>query len=187
MELLSFLVNKRLFTENDCRLIDESFTREIIPAGTVIQKADRYSKKVLFLEQGLLRTFYLKDEKDITHFFWDENSLIAPINSIFNDDPELYSWKSIESCQVRIIHYQDFLLIEKQFPNLTRLLLDFAISTLHMFSQKLDLLQFNTAYERYQLFLKMYPNLSNRVSLGSIASFLGVSQQTLSVIRAKKD
>jgi len=186
MELLSFLTYKRLFTEEACRSIDGAFTRTIIPAGTVIQRADGYTEKVLFVEQGLLRTFYLKDGKDVTHFFWDENSLIAPINSLFNDDSEPYGWESIESCQVRTIQYRDFLLIEKQFPNLTRFALDFALQTMHMYSQKLDLLQFQTAYERYQLFLKMYPNLQNRVSLGSTASFLGVSQQTLSVIRAKQ-
>ena len=185
MELLSFLTYKRLFTKEDCRLIDAAFTREIIPAGTVIQRADGYTRKVLFLEQGLLRTFYLKDGRDVTHFFWDENSLIAPINSIFHDEPEPYGWECIETCQFQSIQYRNFLLIEKQFPNLTRLTLEFALNTLHMFSQKLDMLQFHTAYERYQLFQKMYPNLHNRVSLGSTASFLGVSQQTLSVIRAK--
>ncbi|MEM7514566.1 MAG: hypothetical protein AAF388_26795 [Bacteroidota bacterium] len=187
MELLSFLKQKRLFTEEECISIADAFKSEVIPKGTVIQQLHGYSEKVLFIEEGLLRTFYLKDGKDITHFFFDENALIAPLNSIFFDKTEPYGWESIEACQVKSIHYTDFLQIEEQFPKLTRLLLEFAIKIVHLYSQKLDLLQFQTAYERYNLFLEMYPNLHNRVSLGSTASFLGVTQQTLSVIRAKTD
>ena len=187
MELLSFLKQKRLFTEEECISIADVFKSEVIPKGTVIQQLHGYSEKVLFIEEGLMRTFYLKDGKDITHFFFDENALIAPLNSIFFGKTEPYGWESIEACQVKSIHYTDFLQIEEQFPKLTRLLLEFAIKIVHLYSQKLDLLQFQTAYERYNLFLEMYPNLHNRVSLGSTASFLGVTQQTLSVIRAKTD
>ena len=186
MELLSFLTYKRLFTEEACVIIDDAFEGETISKGTVIQKEKGYSEKVCFIETGLLRTFYLKDGKDVTHFFFDENSLIAPINSIFYNKSEPYGWESIEHCKVKTIQYRDFLVIKERFPKLTNLLLDFSIETLHLYSQKLDLLQFQTAYERYNLFLEMYPKLHNRVSLGSIASFLGVTQQTLSVIRAKK-
>ncbi len=187
MELLSFLKHKRLFNEEACTLIDEAFNLEEIPKGTIIQREHGYSEKVFFVEKGLLQTFYLKDEKKVTHFFFDENSLIAPINSIFFKKSEPYGWEVLELCQVKAIQYRDFLALEEQFPKLTRLLLDFAITTLHRYSQKLDLLQFQTAYERYNLFLEMYPNLQNRVSLGATASFLGVTQQTLSVIRAKKE
>ncbi|MEM6347544.1 MAG: hypothetical protein AAF927_26895 [Bacteroidota bacterium] len=186
MELLSFLTYKRLFSEETCQIIDDAFEHQVLPKGSVVQKAEGYTEKVLFIEAGLLRTFYQKDGKDITHFFFDENSLVAPINSIFFDESEPYGWESIETCQVRIIQYRKFMSLKEQFPKLTDLLLEFAVKTLHLYSQKLDLLQFQTAYERYNLFLKMYPNLINRVSLGNTASFLGVSQQTLSVIRAKK-
>ena len=85
-----------------------------------------------------------------------------------------------------MIPYTDFLKLEEQFPRLSRLVLEFTFQMLDIFSQKLNLLQFQTAYDRYKLFLEMYPNLQNRVSLGSTASFLGITQQTLSVIRGKK-
>lgn len=187
MELPSFLQSKRLFTAEECRIIDSAFQSEIIPKRTVIPKANRYSKRMLFIESGLLRTYYYEDGKDITHFFFDENYFIVPANSIlYNNRAERYEWESIEECKVKVIPYEDFLLLEERFPKLSRLILDFAIHMLDLFSQKLDLVQFQTAYDKYNTFLDMYPNLHNRVSLGSIASFLGITQQTLSVIRAKK-
>ena len=49
------------------------------------------------------------------------------------------------------------------------------------------MIKFQKASDRYDLFLEMYPNLANRVALGDIASYLAVTQQTLSAIRSKKD
>ena len=186
MNLQAFLKSEKRFTEEECTSIDRAFKSEIIPKGTVIQKANKYSKRMLFIESGLLRTFYNKDGKDITHFFFDENYLIAPVNSILYNKTERYEWESIEECKVKVIPYEDFLSLEEQFPKLSRLTLDFTIYMLDLFSQKLDLIQFQTAHDRYNTFLEMYPNLHNRVSLGNIASFLGITQQTLSVIRAQK-
>ncbi|MEL6674945.1 MAG: Crp/Fnr family transcriptional regulator [Bacteroidota bacterium] len=186
MELLSFLREKKLFTEEDCKTIDRAFSEETIPKGTVIQKVNPYAKSMLFIESGLLRTYYVKDGKDITHFFFEEKYFIAPVNSIYYDKSERYEWEAIESCRVRVIPYEDFISLEDQFPKLTRLALDFAIHMLDLFSQKLDLIQFQTAADKYELFLEMYPNLLNRVSLGDTASFLGITQQTLSVIRSQK-
>lgn len=186
MNLHSFLKQKRLFTEEECAIIHSAFKSEVIPKGTVIQEANKYSKRILFIESGLLRIYYLKDGKDITHFFFDEDYFVAPINSIFHNKSERYVWEALEACQVKVILYEDFMMLTEQFPKLSRLLLDFAIHMLDLFSQKLDLIQFQTAYDKYNTFLDMYPNLQNRVSLGNTASFLGITQQTLSVIRAKK-
>ena len=186
MNLHAYLKDKELFTGEECRIIEKAFEREMIPKGTVIQKVNRFANKVLFIEAGLLRTFYVKDGKDITHFFFDENYFLVPVNSILYNKSERYEWESLEPSKVRVIPYEDFLILGERFPKLNRIVLGFSLHMLDLFSQKLNLLQFQTAYDRYTLFLEMYPNLQNRVSLGSIASFLGVTQQTLSVIRAKK-
>ncbi|MEL7340817.1 MAG: Crp/Fnr family transcriptional regulator, partial [Bacteroidota bacterium] len=186
MELLAFLKQKNLFTEEECIEIDDAFEREIIPKGEVIQKISRYSQRILFIEAGILRVFYTDEGKDITHFYFEAGHFIAPIYSIYFNQSERYEWEAVEACRVRVVSYETFLGLEERYPKLTRVLLDFAIYMLDLFSQKLNLLQFQTAYDRYNLFLEMYPNLHHRVSLGSIASFLGVTQQTLSVIRGKK-
>ncbi|MEM6347207.1 MAG: Crp/Fnr family transcriptional regulator [Bacteroidota bacterium] len=186
MELLSFLQYKRLFSEEECITIDSAFERETIPKGEVIHRVNRYSKKLLFIETGLLRVFYLKDGKDITHFYFEENFFLAPVNSIYYNKAERYEWEAVEACQVKVILFEDFLTLGERFPRLIRITLDFSLQMMDLFSQKLNLLQFQTAYDRYHFFLEMYPNLHNRVSLGSIASFLGVTQQTLSVIRSRK-
>ncbi len=186
MELLNFLEQKKLFTEEECKIIDRAFKPEEISKGAVILKENQFSSKMLFIESGLVRTHYVKDGKDITHFFFDENYFIAAVGSIFYGQSARYQWEVMEQSKLKTISYEDFLMLEERFPRLARVLLDFSIHMNHLFSQKLNLLQFQSAQDRYNLFLEMYPNLQNRVSLGDTASFLGVTQQTLSVIRGKK-
>ncbi len=186
MELISFLKNKNHFTDEECLIIDDTFKSQVIPKGSTVQKANSFSDQMLFIESGLLRVFYLKEGRDITHFFFDENYFIIPVNSIMNNKLERYEWVALETCVVKTINYQDFLSLGERIPKLMQVTLHFSIRMLDLFSRKLNLLQFETAIERYNTFLEMYPNLINRVSLGSTASFLGITQQTLSVIRAQK-
>ena len=98
-------------------VIDEAFKSDIISKGTVIQKVNQFSNRILFIESGLLRVFYVDDGKDITHFFFEENHFVAPILSIYQNTPERYEWESIETCQVRVIAHEDFLKLEDQFPD----------------------------------------------------------------------
>ena len=185
MDLLAYLTNKKTLTPEVCTSIDAAFQSEVIPKGDIIQKVNRFSERLLFIESGLVRVFFLKEGKDITHFFFDENYFIAPINSIFYNKSERYEWEALETCQVKTIRYEDFLILGEQYPKLINIALEFSMQLLDLFSHKLNLLQFEKAPDRYQQFLEMYPNLNNRVSLGDTASFLGITQQTLSVIRAQ--
>lgn len=186
MELLAFLTKQEHFSDEECRIIEESFTRVAIPKSDIIQLKNRFSEHLLFIESGLLRIFYYKEGKDITHFFFDENYFLAPINSIIYNKTERYEWEALEACQIRVIKYADFLNLCEQIPKLSQLMLEYTLKLLDLFSYKLNLLQFEKAFDRYQIFLEMYPNLLNRVSLGNTASFLGVTPQTISVIRAQK-
>ncbi|MEM1357828.1 MAG: Crp/Fnr family transcriptional regulator [Bacteroidota bacterium] len=186
MNLHAFLREKNFFTEEECDTIEGAFTKATIPKGEVIVRFNQFSGRVLFIEKGLLRIFYLQDGKDITHFFFNENNFIAPINSILGRGAERYQWEALEACEVSIIPYDEFWKLEERFPRLSRLVMEFAFHMLDLFSEKLNILQFQSAAERYSYFLEMYPELTNRISLGSTASFLGITQQTLSVIRGKK-
>ncbi|MEM9986699.1 MAG: hypothetical protein AAF804_16530 [Bacteroidota bacterium] len=186
MDLYAFLKSQNLFSEEECVSIDAAFDRAVIPKGTVIQTVNRYSKRLLFIESGLFRVYYLEDGKDITHFFFDENYFLAPIRSIYYNESELYEWETLETCTIKIIQFDEFQKLGEQYPKLIHIVLDFTIKMLDLFSQKLNLLKFQTALDKYHVFLDMYPNLTNRVSLGNVASFLGITQSTLSVVRSQK-
>ena len=173
MEFHTYLENKGVFTPEACDSITSSFKSKAVKKGEFILQADKYFDKLLFIESGLVKAFHVKDGKDITHFFFPEDHFIAPVNTLFYNSPERYQLIALEDCQLQTIRFQNFLALGEQFPKLMNIALEFAIKMCDFLSRKLDIVKFERAFDKYKMFLEMYPNLKNRVSLGDTASFLG--------------
>jgi CRP-like cAMP-binding protein len=186
MDLIECITRRMKFSEQDCAVINDAFKTETYAKGTLIIKPDSFSNKIFFIEKGLIRTFYYKDEKDITEFFFDEGSFTTSINSVFYGTPEPYGFEALEKTTVRAIIFKDLEALFNTIPLLQSLCFYVTIDILNLLSQKLQSIQFQTAEQRYRIMMDMYPEILLRASLGHIASYLGITQQTLSVIRAKR-
>lgn len=185
MELIRYINNKVKFSAEECAVIDAAFKQEFYPKGTILVQPDNFSQKVHFIEKGMIRTFYNKDGKDITHFFFDENTFILSLESLYFNKCEPYGREALENTTLRTIQFKEFNDLFNEIEALKTLAFMVAIETLKQFSDRLFSLQFQTAEQRYKFMMDNYSNILSRVPLGDIASYLGITQQTLSVIRAK--
>ncbi|WP_027385982.1 Crp/Fnr family transcriptional regulator [Chryseobacterium gregarium] len=166
-------------------LLDHLFETEDLPKGHELLLEGSNSKKFFYLESGLIRLYYLKDGKDITHHFLQECSIYTPIENVFLNQYYPYNLVLVENSVIRTV---DFSLIEQYVdtePKLQRLSRFLAVSAIKQLSDQLHSIKFQTAQERYKILLQNYPGILLRVPLGHIASYLGITQQTLSVIRAE--
>ncbi|MVM36752.1 Crp/Fnr family transcriptional regulator [Spirosoma sp. HMF3257] len=167
--------------------IDQSFAREVFPKRHKLLLPDNLSQKVYFFEQGLARAYYIRhDGKDITHHFFLTNSFSMAIENIFYGRPAPYGLELLEKSVVRSINYADLEKIIDRHHNLEKVMRTLLIEILKTFSDRLNALQFQSAQERYANLLAQYPSILQQVPLGHIASYLGITQQTLSVIRAQR-
>ncbi|RAK02535.1 CRP-like cAMP-binding protein [Larkinella arboricola] len=187
MELNTFLKQRVALSPDLETVLDQAFKREQYPKHHKLLQPNNRSQKVFFIEKGLARTYYLKDEgKDITHFFFAENAFAMPIESIFYNNSSPYGMELLEHSVVRSIHYSDLEKYIEQSDALEKLMRLLLIDVLKAFSDRFYALQFQTAQERYRIMLETYPDILLRAPLGHIASYLGITQQTLSVIRAQR-
>ncbi|MEA5402736.1 Crp/Fnr family transcriptional regulator [Arcicella sp. DC2W] len=186
MDLIQFFNKEIKFTEEENEVLAKSFKEEDYAKGTTIIQPHSFSKKVYFIEKGLLRCYYYKDGKDITHFFFDEDTFTAPLNSVFYNKEEPYGWEALEETKLRVIHYDDLQDLFIKYPSIQRFFFGVSLDILNAFALKLEYLQFHNAEERYANLLETSPKILLRASLGHIASYLGITQQTLSVIRGRK-
>ena len=92
----------------------------------------------------------------------------------------------LEPSKVRVAEFAQVEAVINNYPKLERFMRMLLISFLKNLSDTLYAIKFQTAQECYELLLKNYPQILLRVPLGHVASFLGITQQTLSVIRAGK-
>jgi CRP-like cAMP-binding protein len=138
-----------------------------------------------FIEKGLTRTWYWKDGKEVTDWISVEGTIAVSIISFLTHQPDR---RGIQLLEDSTFHAVSFTNLEKLYrghhdiERLGRLLLSQGIIQLQ---QRFDDLHFATAQQRYQQLITATPSLLNRVPLGMIASFLGITQETLSRIRAQ--
>lgn len=162
--------------------IMHAFQKEEFPKRTVLEKQGSICNKLYFIEKGLARLFYEKEGKDITGWFSTENHFITCNDSFFQKTPSHLSLELLEDSTLYSISYNQLndLFKYKEMERFGRLLTYNLLSEL---SERVYSTLFQPAEKRYQLLVVRYPEVALRAPLGDIASYLGISQETLSRIR----
>lgn len=186
MDLIKYLSTEAKLSSKEAELVDRSFSEKEYAKNVLLERPGNFSKQVYFIEKGLVRAFYYKEEKDITHNFLDENNFIVAFESIFFNRAHPYGLEIIEQSSLRTISYAQLDSLCNAIPAFKDHRLLVALKVISRLSEKIYSLQFQSAEQRYKDLLNTTPNILLRAPLGHIASYLGITQQTLSVIRSGK-
>lgn len=138
---------------------------------------------LFFIEKGIARVFYYKDGKEVTSHFAVENEATTAIDSFIQRKKSRYNIESLEDTRILSISHNDLqkLFNEKpRYEKYSRLFLEQIYIDL---AERIEDLLFHNAKERYEKLFNEKPDLFQRVNLGHIASYIGISQETLSRIR----
>ena len=136
-----------------------------------------------FLEQGALRGYYTLEEKEITYWFAFEQDFVTSFHSFITGEPAVENIQLLEGSVLWSISKDNLKQLLDQYHELERLLRIAYEKYYIRLEERFVNAQFKTATERYQTLLKQTPHIIERASLGHIASYLGISQETLSRIR----
>ena len=139
-----------------------------------------------FLREGSARAYYLKDGKEITDWFAFEHDFICAINSFYTQVPSPHYVSSIEPIVAGVIHAPDMLMLCQRHHDFEHLCRNITTDIMLRMQQRIVELQFETAQQKYQNLLIKYPDIANRVAVGYIASYLGITLETLSRIRSNR-
>ena len=154
--------------------------------GNDVQSIGHTCKTIYFVKSGLLRVYYYKDEIEITESFEFEKAFVARAESLFTGRPSKKAIQSIEDSTLVAIDAIKLFNLFDSHPDLERLfrkVIEHAyVKTVH----RIESLQFNSANERYRNLLTEAPDILKRIPLKYVASFLGITQVSLSRIRGNK-
>jgi CRP-like cAMP-binding protein len=157
-----------------------------LPKGRTLIQANTICEHTYFIEEGLARTYYIKNGKDVTDWLAAENSFVVSIVSFLTQQPDRRSVELLEPSLLWSLPYKELERLYTQsheIERLGRLLVSYGLV---LVQKRFDDLHFSTAHERYRKLLQENPTFIQRVPLQMIASYLGITQETLSRIRAKK-
>ncbi|MBK6266077.1 Crp/Fnr family transcriptional regulator [Marivirga sp. S37H4] len=156
---------------------------QTIPKNTVLVKEGQFANKTYFIVKGCLRAYYLKEGKDITDWLAFDNEFINSINSYFLEVPSPHFIETLESTKLIEFCKKDVETLLDKYPDFDRLLRIAVTKVMLQLQQRIVSIQFETAIQKYESLLIQRPDITARVPLTHIASFLGITLETLSRIR----
>lgn len=160
---------------------------QTITKNEELQSIGKTCQTLYFLKSGLARIFYFHDGIDVTEGFYGPFALIARAESLFGGLPSKKGIQVFEESDVWSISTKELFSIYDNHRDIERLFMRLFERSYVQTIQRIENLQFHTAEERYELLVKDQPEVLRRVPLKYIASFLGITQVSLSRIRAKKN
>ena len=161
--------------------------REIrIAKNQDLQSIGQTCKTLYFLKKGMARIYYVKDGTDVTEGFYGEFNLIARAESLFAGKPSQKGIQVLEDSELWSIDTSALTSLYEEHRDIERLFSKLFEKAYVETIQRIENLQFHAAEERYHLLQKEQPEVLKRAPLKFIASYLGITQVSLSRIRAKK-
>lgn len=159
----------------------------VIEKGKYLHKPNRICTDTYFVCSGLLRIFYKQGKKEVTDNFSAEGEWITSIYSFMKNVPDNCYIEALENSELVAINTTEIEKCFADFPEMERFGRILISKYFMEQSERIISLQFHSAKERYEFFQKTSQNKLLRVPLGMLASHLGITQETLSRIRSRKN
>lgn len=158
---------------------------KVYKKGDFLLQQDEVCRYSFTIQNGIARKFLLNDGKEIVTDFYFKDDIAISFDSYSLQKPSKEFIQTLTDTTVSQIEYASFQTIKNNFPKLVEL--DLLMTEHYAMWLETRLLEFRTldATQRYLLLLKDHSAIIQTIPLTYIASYLGISLETLSRIRAK--
>lgn len=155
------------------------------PKGFRVLESGKVEKNIFFIKKGIVRAYTSVGGKEITFWIGKEGATLVSMKGYVNDEPGYETMELMEDSVLYVLErkkLKELFLDDLHIANWGR---RYAEMELLATEERLISMQSAIASERYNELLKKEPDLLQRLPLGSIATYLGITQASLSRIRAK--
>ena len=157
-----------------------------VAKGDDLQPIGHTCRTLYINVDGLLRIYYFKDGIDITESFEPAPSVVARVESLFSGRASRKGIQALENTTYVAISTPPLFKLFDEHPSLERLFRKVFEAGYVRTVNRLESIQFHTAEEKYKQLLEEQPDILQRAPLKHIASYLGITQVSLSRIRAQR-
>ncbi|SHF14737.1 Crp/Fnr family transcriptional regulator [Pedobacter caeni] len=156
------------------------------PKGHIILRAGKIEKKTFFIKKGVVRAFATPGENDITFWFGEEGETVLSMQSYVENNKGYEHVELLENCDFYEVHIRDLQELFKTDIHISNWGRKLAEKELVKIEKRLISRELQSAKQRYDELICTRPSLLQRVPLKFIASYLGITQVSLSRIRKEK-
>ena len=152
--------------------------------GEMILSEGEVCENIYYIERGLIRQFYFKNGKQITEHLGEDRTIFMCIESLFREEPTKLQIEAIEPTTVYALPKRRLEQVALHNVNIQILYRKILEESLIISQVHADLVRFETAQDRYKKMCKLSPQVILRAPLVYIASYLQMTPETLSRVRA---
>ena len=185
-ETIDAVVNSRYpeMSPEGRKILESVLVQRDLNKGEMLIHEGQTSRHMVFVAKGMLRQYYFKNGKEVTEHFSYEGCILMCIESLLKQEPTKLVAEALEQSSVYLLPYDTLLKLTEDVKEINifyRKVLEYSLITSQI---KADSWRFETARERYILLMKTYPEVIKRAPLSYIASYLLMTPETLSRVRA---
>lgn len=155
--------------------------------GETILKSGDVCRNIYYIDKGLIRQYYYKYDKEVTEHLGEDHTIFMCIESLFKEEPSKIEVEALEATVLFALPKVDLERVALHNVNIQLLYRKILEESLIISQVHADLVRFETAQNRYKRMCKLMPQVVLRAPLVYIASYLQMTPETLSRVRALPD
>ena len=171
-------------THDELDILESILVSQKYAKGEMILKEGEICRQFLYIDKGLVRQFYFKHGKEVTEHLGQEHTIVMCIESLFKEEPTKLQVEALEPTTVYALPKADLERVAMHNVNIQILYRKIREESLIISQIHADLVRFETAQDRYKKLCKLCPQVVLRAPLVYIASYLQMTPETLSRVRA---
>lgn len=171
-------------THDELDILESILVSQKYAKGEMILKEGEICRQFLYIDKGLVRQFYFKHGKEVTEHLGQEQTIVMCIESLFKEEPTKLQVEALEPTTVYALPKTDLERVAMHNVNIQILYRKILEESLIISQIHADLVRFETAQDRYKKLCKLCPQVVLRAPLVYIASYLQMTPETLSRVRA---
>ena len=185
MDIKDIINQKYAMPDASLDKLQPCLTQVSYPKGFRVLKCGKVEKDIFFIKQGIVRAYTPVDGNEITFWVGKEGATLVSMKGYVNDEPGYETMELLEDSVLYVLKRKKLKELFSEDLHIANWGRRYAAMELLATEERLISMLSAIASERYKELLAKEPDLLQRLPLGSIATYLGVTQASLSRIRAK--
>ena len=152
--------------------------------GEKVVESGDVSDAIYYVERGMVREFYFKNNKSVTEYLAADGTIVMSIESLFREEPSKLVIEALEPTLVYALPKKRLEEVALHNVNIQILYRKILEESLIISQRRADLLRFESAKDRYLKLCKLNPKVIMKAPLVYVASYLQMTPETLSRVRS---
>ncbi|MEO5888668.1 MAG: Crp/Fnr family transcriptional regulator [Ferruginibacter sp.] len=183
-ELLLYILKFGNLNQHQVELITSKATELTLRKDEYYLEAGKIARQFGFVLDGIARVCYYNNKgEEITKYFIEENNILVDLTSFDNETPSTSYVQAVTDCRLIVFSKQDWQELLQTIVGWDTIVHKITSKALLQKIERISPLVAEDATSRYLKFLEIYPTVVNRIPLSYVASYLGITQSSLSRIR----